>query len=50
MVNEGNTILLDAGKLKVRIPASQTVSGKTPGPILQLNGFGDSNSSVRSAR
>ena len=41
LVNEGNTILLDAGKLKVRIPASQAVSEKTPGPILQLNGFGD---------
>lgn len=41
MTNEGDTILLDAGKLKVRIPASRTGGGKTPGPILQLNGFGD---------
>ena len=42
MALEGDTILLDAGKLKVRIPASQTPAEKTPGPVLQLNGFGDS--------
>lgn len=42
MVRDGETILLDAGKLKVRIPASQTPAEKIPGPILQLNGFGTS--------
>jgi len=41
-IAEGNTIVLDAGKLKVRLPASQTIAGKVPGPILQVNQFGDS--------
>ena len=34
--NEGNTIVLDSGPLQVRIPASQSVHGEAPGPILQV--------------
>lgn len=33
---EGKTIVLDSGALQVRIPATQTVVGDAPGPILQL--------------
>ena len=39
---EGNTILLDTGRLRVRLPATQAIRDKTPGPILSLNEFGDS--------
>lgn len=35
--HEGNTIVLDTGVLKVRIPATQTVIGDAPGPILQFS-------------
>jgi hypothetical protein len=38
---DGNTILLNTGKLQVRIPASQTVSGTAPGPIMQMSRGGD---------
>ena len=35
--HEGKTIVLDSGVLQVRIPASQTVHGDAPGPILQVS-------------
>ena len=35
--HEGNTIVLDSGVMRVRIPASQEVHGDAPGPILQLS-------------
>ena len=34
---DGRTIVLDSGVLKVRIPATQTVTGDAPGPILQFS-------------
>jgi hypothetical protein len=34
---EGNTIVLDSGVLRVRIPASQQVEGEVPGPVMQLS-------------
>lgn len=34
---EGNTIVLDSGAVRVRIPGTQLVQGDTPGPILQLS-------------
>ncbi|HVU45133.1 MAG TPA: hypothetical protein VHD85_03340 [Terracidiphilus sp.] len=34
---EGNTIVLDSGLVRVRIPTSQTVTGDAPGPILQVS-------------
>lgn len=34
---EGNTIVLDSGTMRIRIPASQTVRGDAPGPILQVS-------------
>ena len=34
---EGNTWVLDSGVLRVRIPASQAVRGRAPGPILQVS-------------
>ena len=34
---EGNTIVLDSGVMRVRIPASQEVHGDAPGPILQVS-------------
>ena len=34
---EGNTITLDSGEMRVRIPASQQVHGDAPGPILQVS-------------
>lgn len=34
---EGNTIVLDAGVMRVRIPASQAVQGAAPGPVLQVS-------------
>jgi hypothetical protein len=39
---EAGVIVLDAGKLKVRLPATQAVNGKVSGPILGLNRFGES--------
>jgi hypothetical protein len=36
-VHEGNTIVLDSGVVRVRIPASQVVRGDAPGPIMQLS-------------
>jgi hypothetical protein len=35
--SEGRTIVLDARTMRVRIPASQEVSGDAPGPILQVS-------------
>lgn len=35
--HEGNTILLDSGAVRVRIPATQTVSGDAPGPIVEMS-------------
>lgn len=39
---EGESLVLDAGKLKVRVPASRKFAAgeKVPGPILQLQRFG----------
>ena len=34
---DGKSIVLDSGVLKVQIPATQTVSGDAPGPILQFS-------------
>jgi hypothetical protein len=34
---EGNTIVLNSGAMRLRIPASQTITRETPGPILQLS-------------
>jgi hypothetical protein len=34
---EGKFIVLDSGVLKVRIPASQTISGTAPGPVQQMS-------------
>ena len=34
---EGNTIVLDSGAIRVRIPAAQAVGGDAPGPILQVS-------------
>lgn len=34
--SEGRTIVLDSGPLQVRIPATQTIVGDAPGPVLQL--------------
>ena len=34
--HEGNTIVLDSGLVRIRIPASQLVQGDAPGPILQI--------------
>ncbi|HWC98893.1 MAG TPA: hypothetical protein VG456_19165 [Candidatus Sulfopaludibacter sp.] len=36
-VHEGDTIILDSGAMRVRIPASQTVRGDVPGPIMQVS-------------
>ena len=36
-VHEGNTIVLDSGAMRVRIPLSQEVHGDAPGPILQVS-------------
>jgi hypothetical protein len=36
ITSDGQTIILDSGPLQVRIPASQTVQGKAPGPVLQM--------------
>ncbi len=34
---EANTIILDSGAVRVRIPATQAITGTAPGPILQLS-------------
>ncbi len=34
---EGNTIVLDSGAIRVRIPATQAVHGEAPGPLLQVS-------------
>ncbi len=34
---EGNTIVLDSGAMRVRIPASQEMHGDAPGPVLQVS-------------
>jgi hypothetical protein len=34
---EGNTIVLDSGAMRVRIPATQEVHGDAPGPIQQVS-------------
>jgi len=36
-IQEGNTIVLDSGAMRVRIPASQELHGDAPGPILQVS-------------
>lgn len=36
-IHEGNTIVLDSGMMRVRIPTSQEVHGDAPGPILQVS-------------
>jgi hypothetical protein len=36
-VHEDNTIVLDSGAMRVRIPASQDVHGDAPGPIMQVS-------------
>jgi hypothetical protein len=35
--HEGDTIVLDSGIMRVRIPATQSVVGNAPGPILQVS-------------
>ncbi len=51
---EGNTIVIDSGVLKVRIPGSQKVGGKAPGPILKVcrggEWFGNSTLEFRGDR
>jgi hypothetical protein len=34
---EGNSIVLDSGKVQVKIPKSQTLQGAAPGPIQQMS-------------
>ncbi len=34
---EGRTIVLDSGVMRVRIPASQVIHGDAPGPIMQVS-------------
>lgn len=36
-VQEGNTIVLDSGVMRVRIPGSQAIHGEAPGPIMQVS-------------
>jgi len=36
-VLDGNTIILDSGVMRVRIPATQEVHGDAPGPIMQVS-------------
>ena len=51
---EGDTIVLDSGVMRVRIPTTQDVHGDAPGPILQVSRGGEwvgsSNSSISGAR
>jgi hypothetical protein len=35
--DEGSSIVLDSGAMRVRIPATQTVHGEAPGPIMQVS-------------
>ena len=35
--HDGNSIILDSGELRVRIPATQIVQGQAPGPIMQVS-------------
>ncbi|HZL28675.1 MAG TPA: hypothetical protein VFC39_19275 [Acidobacteriaceae bacterium] len=35
--HEGNTIVLDSGAMRVRIPATQAVHGNAPGPVMQVS-------------
>ncbi|MCU1232145.1 MAG: hypothetical protein JWP63_112 [Candidatus Solibacter sp.] len=37
VISEKNIIVLDSGVLKVRIPASQPVTGNAPGPLMQFS-------------
>jgi hypothetical protein len=47
---EGNTIVLDSGAVRVRIPATQLVRGNAPGPLMQFaradQWFGSSTLSI----
>ncbi len=36
-LRDGNTIVLDSGIMRVRIPASQSVVGDAPGPVMQVS-------------
>jgi hypothetical protein len=36
-IRDGNTIVLDSGAMRMRIPASQEVHGDAPGPIIQVS-------------
>jgi hypothetical protein len=38
---EGNSIVLDSGKVRIKIPASQTLQGNAPGPIQQMSRGGE---------
>lgn len=38
---EGNTIVLDSGVLRIRIPATQELSGPAPGPVMQMSRGGE---------
>ena len=35
--HEGDSIVLDSGAMRVRIPASQDVHGEAPGPVMQVS-------------
>jgi len=35
--HEANTVVLDSGAVRVRIPASQDVLGEAPGPVMQIS-------------
>lgn len=37
IANEAGSIAIDTGAMRVRIPASQTITGAMPGPILQVS-------------
>ena len=34
---DGRTLILDSGSMRVRIPATQTIQGEAPGPILSVS-------------
>jgi hypothetical protein len=40
-IRQGDTIILDSGAIRVRIPATQAVHGEAPGPILQVSRGGE---------
>jgi hypothetical protein len=44
---EGNSIVLDSGKVRIKIPASQTLPGDAPGPIQQMSRGGEWRGSSR---